>query len=1605
MTQLSALDRNTANNQKSLDSLVRAISMSKGQFKLILLRCNYIKLRHKMLKKLRELCSIKIREIDLNKSTKQLHSTIREKLGEEQPEALMVLGLELVIDIDELLISLNQVREELSKNFQFPLILWVNDKIVNKLIRLAPDLENWTTIFEFTSSDDELLNIIKTITDNIFDKVLDAGAGKFLNISAALNLESGSPHRIELELARKEINSRKINLESELEASLEFVLGLAKDDSLKESWEHYQRSLELWQPNTNSIRRGCVLYYQGRWYRTFASRHPHLTEKVYPHQNLAEEVDKDACDRAKTYCQESIRIFDQSNRSDLVAKFINTLGEVLQRLQNWNELEKIAKKTIDLYPAYSEDKFRLARAYGFLAQVELNLNQNWSKTQEYARKALDTFKEAESHENNNLDIERLEWECSYHQGWYLLPLAQEQHHRGQIKDAIKTLEDARKITNPQYDAKLYIKILEELRSLYKNQKKYLEAFKIKQEQKTVEQQYGLRFFVGVGRLQSGKTINNPALQALPSIEKKEKVAREISVSERQKDLDKLVERMGRPDYKLTVVYGQSGVGKSSLLQAGLIPVLRQKGINNCEVLPIIIQSKYNNWIEEISNKLKAECLKNEYLKKNEHNICSTESTFSEENILGQLKKNAEYNLLTVIVFDEFEEFLSINKKINDDKKLLFNFLNNSLDIPNVKIIISLREDCLNYLLEIPRLIDANENSLLDRILDKNVLYYIGNFSIEEAKSSIQRLNKAIDQTLLDRLVENLAEGTGEISPIELQVIGVQLETELKINKDGIESLLEGDSKNKLIDLYLEEVIQDCGSENEGITRLVLYLLTDENNTRLIKTGSELKADFNRSDRESLDLILNILVNAGLIFEVSSSASKQYQLSHDYLVSLIRKSKKNQPGFTIELNQTRQELREALQKIAIDEIKALNQLAELLWRSHDQLGALLASLKAAKKLKEITTTEEDLKSKTARVLGHIVYRIQEYNRFEGHSHAVNSICFISSYDDREMLISASADHKIKLWGFEGEELKTLGEHPSEVNSISFNYNNKLLASASADGTIKIWDLHGQELSNFQGHQTFINSICFSPNGQLLASASADKTIKIWNLNGKYPKTFRRCIRHDNSLNRDNSVSHDSFINSVSFSPKGDKIASAGADGWVKLWSVKDGSELLGEDFYVGKNVEVNSVNFSPDGSKIASANADCSLWWLDVSQNQQKILKCHRSHVKDVSFSPDNRHIVSVSADGILKLWSLDGKELQSVKAHNDEILSVCFSADSQIVASASADNIVKLWKLESRELKTFSGHGELVNQVCVSPKGVIASASEDGTVKLWDMNGKELATCKGHNSFVNSVCFSRDGKTIASASSDRTIRIWNLHGEQRKYWEAHQTWVNSVCFSPDRTKIASGSADGEIKIWDPYGTRFSSFGHERTVKSICFNPDGTKIASASTDRTVKLWTVEGQLMKTFEGHKDWVRSVCFSHDGTKIASASNDQTIKLWNLEGHLLQTFTGHNSQVNSVFFSPDDKTIISTSADGTVKWWDLQGNELKTLPAYSECRSLCVSPDGEKIVLGNSDGTLTLFNSDLKFDLDDLLVQGCNWIRDYLKHNRNVSESDRSLCDGIIC
>ncbi|MEH2249151.1 nSTAND1 domain-containing NTPase [Nostoc sp.] len=1678
MTNDKQLHVYTKENQHTLQRLIRAIALSEGQFALILVRCNYGQLCEQMLEKIRSITKdINFREIVLNPSTTSLHNTIISELSldnpavltDSLPSAVMIFGIESIIDLENLLTVLNQARDIYAATFPFPVVLWLQDEVASLLSRLAPDFKSWAaTTIKFEMAKADLIALIHQEAESLFAKVLEAGAETFLS-NASLNLDPKSQHRHEIESARNDLlRLYGVQLTPGLEASLEFVLGRDKyaNDQINGALANYQRSLALWQqetkrvaelesnsslpvssphpiPPSSLLKQAIVLFHLGLCYHRMAD--------LYLYHNTSSY-----CEHALLWFKQCLQLLEQVQREDLVAKFILPACEMLQRLQAWDDLKELAQKSLNLHKTYGTPG-QVAQNYGFLANVAAS-ESNWVLAHELANTALSISEEAtEISLRDALRTRRQE-------SWYLLLLARTQRHLGESEEAVNNLEWARVVCELQHQPSLYLEILEELRSLYFFERHdYTEAFKLKQEKIQIEHQYGFRAFIGASQLQPQRPRINPVLEPhkIPFIP--EEIALEISASGRQQDVNRLIERITRADHKLTVIYGPSGVGKSSILKAGLVPALKGKSIGERIPIPIVL-SVYTDWMTILISSI------NQALA---HTGISVNLDSTPTILLEKIRLASERNCTIIIILDQFEEFFFVSNPPKQRREF-YKFFSECLNILFLKIILSLREDYLHHLLEFERFSQKNSTGLYDlgvinkNILDKDIRYYLGKFSSQDAKAIIhsltQRSHYELSDELINQLVQDLTVELDEVHPIELQIVGAQLQIE-NITTLGEYKLCGGSAK--LVERWLGEVIKDCGQANEELSWKLLFELTDEKGTRPLKTKADLAAALvNNHELDTIssfdtvgELILEILVGSCLVLRVREELSDRYQLVHDYLVEPIRQ--KNNYGMVAELEKVKlektraevaqklsqkqlnlvlqQRLREAriagailaimggtiaalwwqadLQKRAAIrqtlraersetnfKISAIAAASEALFASNKEFDALLESLRAWRGLKQADAVQPDTRMRVVTALQQAVYGVTEVNRLEGHTDVVWGVTFSP---DGQLLASGSLDKTVKLWRPDGTLLQTLKGHTDAVNCVSFSPDGQTLASASLDKTVQIWHKNPvtglfdpKPYKTLKGHGDSGDSVNFSPDGELLATGSKDTTVKLWRKDGSLIKILR---------------GHQGSVNWVNFSPDGQFIASASDDKTVKIWR-RDGSLVT---TLQGHKQAVTVAVFSPDGKLLASTGLDktVKLWLRESNSNKDgfdfrfyKTLRHHSDIVWSLSFSSDSKKLASASEDKTINLWSITGTLLRTFKGHSDRVVSIAFSPNNKLLASGSYDKSVKLWSLDVPTPSILQGHRKQVLSVAWSPDGrMLASGSSDRTVKLWQQytsNGEVKTrlykTLVGHTNRVSSVSFDPKGEILASGSYDKTVKLWRLDGTLIMTLYGHSDSVMSVNFSPDGQFLASASKDKTVKLWNREGKLLKTLvGHQDSVNSVNFSHDSQILASASDDQTVKLWQRDGTLLKTFSPHESWVTGVSFSPTDELLASASWDNTVKLWRRDGTLLKTLLkGYSDSVNAVTFSPNGELLAAASWDGTVKLWSSDGKLIKSLNGHrAGVLSVSFSPDGQTLASASNDKTIILWN----LHLDDLLVRGCDWVGDYLKHNRNLEKRDRLLCDGI--
>ena len=485
--------------------------------------------------------------------------------------------------------------------------------------------------------------------------------------------------------------------------------------------------------------------------------------------------------------------------------------------------------------------------------------------------------------------------------------------------------------------------------------------------------------------------------------------------------------------------------------------------------------------------------------------------------------------------------------------------------------------------------------------------------------------------------------------------------------------------------------------------------------------------------------------------------------------------------------------------------------------------------------------------------------------------------------------------------------------------------------------------------------------------------------------------------------------------VAFSPDGERLAKSDDRGWISLWQVETGNQLLA---FQAHNEWGFSVAFSPDGATLATASLDSSIKLWDAATGAMlKALHLHSRGVSAVSFCPTDRTLLaSSSADQTLRLIDCaTGTCRHTLTGHQSIVRALCFAADGCTIASASLDCTVKLWEVATGKCLHTLETDAPVHAVIFVSAFRLASAGGDGSISVWDTeSGNLIASLEGHNSNIWSLALTTDG-ALVSSGDDRTLKLWDLTtGRCLKTFQGHQQRIWSVAANPQAATIASGSDDKTIRFWNlKDGQCYRSLqGYHNSITPIAFSeggemdglltfsadqkvrfwdeqtgeclktvllptksalqaalsPDRQTIASGSLDCTIRLCDLHtGRCLRTLHGHTTWVRFVVFSPDGSLLASAGGDRTIKLWQVEtGDCLHTLQGHLSPVHTVAFHPDRPILASGSWDRSVRIWHTQtDNCLGVLAQHTDrITDLCFTPTGEHLLSSSHDGTIRLWN-----------------------------------------
>ncbi|MEQ4304498.1 trypsin-like peptidase domain-containing protein [Plantactinospora sp. B6F1] len=389
--------------------------------------------------------------------------------------------------------------------------------------------------------------------------------------------------------------------------------------------------------------------------------------------------------------------------------------------------------------------------------------------------------------------------------------------------------------------------------------------------------------------------------------------------------------------------------------------------------------------------------------------------------------------------------------------------------------------------------------------------------------------------------------------------------------------------------------------------------------------------------------------------------------------------------------------------------------------------------------------------------------------------------------------------------------------------------------------------------------------------------------------------------------------------TALSPDGTLAALAATDGSVTLWDT-EGHRQVAE--LTGTDGEMPIVEFSPDGNTLGTAHsserAEHRLRLWDV--RTRKLVRSLPGDAVGMAFSQDGTSIATVSrSEPTIVLWHVASGRRVRTYDKGGAGLGVALSPDGSLLAAGGGDNSVRVWQTATgRQMAVLAGHEKYVTSTSFSPNGrLLASGSADGTVRLWDVRDGRAANVPvlrppGGDEFVKEAVFSPDGRhVIAGLNRSRSVQWWRVvDGASVRSFVGHTGGVVSVGFSRDGHTVLSGSVDRSAILWR---AQTSVIDQSHTPTAVAFSPD-RRLLAVTRGTVVTLWDMTRQSVVR-ELNTGVIDSLSFRPDGAELATAGADGTVRLWNIA-------TGQSGRPGvigadmvpyAVQYSPDGRTLVA--------------------------------------------------------------------------------------------
>lgn len=570
--------------------------------------------------------------------------------------------------------------------------------------------------------------------------------------------------------------------------------------------------------------------------------------------------------------------------------------------------------------------------------------------------------------------------------------------------------------------------------------------------------------------------------------------------------------------------------------------------------------------------------------------------------------------------------------------------------------------------------------------------------------------------------------------------------------------------------------------------------------------------------------------------------------------------------------------------------------------------------------------------------------------------------------------------------------------ADMRAAAFSADQELFAVARSDGKVLVFDrLKGDLIQTFDsGDKTFITDLAFSPKSPVRLGVTGYRYqqgpfdgasggfAKVWDVQSGAEMFSTEFA--ESAMDLDMSADMSTIVIQVMYSE-------------AQLWDVNSGRQINSRSIAP----RVLRPTFNTDGTHIAAvvSQSEIAIWDGELKQELVRWTATEAGEeIRGLAFSPQG-DITVMDNNGTVSIWDMSQIRTPRLKTrrrvHEGPVFDAVFSPNGACVASfGESDQQAVVSTATGTAPLRLIGHEDRIWAIAflkekmtpnhpLAPCGVssLATISADGTTLTWNIGPtREYETLIAHTQSVEGVEFSDDQSYLATASSDGTAQLWSVEPFRMLGALDHGDRINAIDISPDNRIVVTAGQDGVVKIWQA-----SSFTplfppmrrHEGSIRAATFRPPrGDQIATGGQDGKVIFWDIHtGSPVPDMEWQLSslGVWSIGFNDDGTLMIVGTADGS-------SHIVDLATGDEKtllisesdlRVYDSAMKSDYRDVITASSDGMIRRWQIEPNrnlyqsemDSQLLGRHQgRAFSLDIDSTGTVLVSGGEDGTMLLWD-----------------------------------------